>query len=261
MYRSRSTPLSVRRPLVNPFVRERQFVPRRTPRFFRKRVHATQRTGRRLSYERVDRPMSVNVVVERQHGDHMALVNNQDMTSFIGFPIRGFNEGRCRDYIKLLTLNVSGMITVRSLSTDAPMSSNGIVNGTFVLSFVLDKKPYLPDGVNTLPSFAELFGPFSAAYFNLRLLDSQRERFRLLGSVKKHVSCGADEVEVPFKFKRTLSTTRSTMWATFKDVDIGNSGGNYRNISKNAILVNYAFVSMHNIKCEPFVQYELSYFG
>ena len=218
--------------------------------------------GRKLSYDSVYRPLSVNTLVERQHGSHMTLASNSDITSFIEYPCRGINgEGRNRDYIKLLHLSTSGVLNVKVASSDQAMDGITRFNGVFVMCLLQDTKPYLPEGATTLPGYTELFGPYSSAYVNLHLLDSHKPRFRILGSIKKFISCGVDSVDIPFKLDLKLSNARFPLWASFKDAEAGNYGGNYKNIAKNAILVSYAMVSLHNLKCEPFVQFELRYMG
>nr|CAR64504.1 nuclear shuttle protein [Rhynchosia yellow mosaic virus] len=217
---------------------------------------------RKLNYERVERPLSVNVLVERQHGPHMALSNNHDSTSFVGFPVRGINgDGRSKEYIKLMQLNVSGVLNVKAAQGDQPMEGNDKLSGLFVITILLDRKPFLPEGVNQLPSYAELFGPYSSAYVNQHVLDVHKQRFRILGCIKKYVTCSGGAYYAPFKLNVKLSHNRFPLWAAFKDVDPGNCGGNYKNIAKNAILVSYAFVGMDSLKVEPFVQFELKYLG
>nr|ADW24247.1 NSP protein [Kudzu mosaic virus] len=255
------------------------FTPRATPRNYPRRfngqfkrklrpynrglnTYRKLRVARKLSYDPSVRPLSINTVVERQHGSHMTLGSNSDITSFVEYPVRGINgDGRSRDYIKLLHLSASGVINVKVASSDQVMDAGSRHNGVFVMSLLQDMKPFLPDGVNSLPTYAELFGPYSSAYVNMHLLDSHKQRFRILGSVKKFVSCGMDAVDIPFKLELKLSNGRYPLWASFKDAEEGNCGGNYRNIAKNAIIVSYAFVSLHSLKCEPFVQFELRYMG
>ncbi|WAB58492.1 nuclear shuttle protein [Cajanus scarabaeoides yellow mosaic virus] len=218
--------------------------------------------ARKLSFDRVERPLRTNVLVERQHGSHMALLTNNDITSFVEFPARGVNgDGRSKEYVKLLHLNVSGVLNVILSGGDQPMTANDKLNGLFVLTLILDRKPFLPDGVNQLPTYAELFGPYSSAYVNLQLLDTHKERFKILGSCKRYVRSGGGASYAPLKLAIKLSNQRYPLWAAFKDFDQMTSGGNYKNIAKNAILVNYAFVAMDNFKVEPFVQFELKYLG
>nr|WLD47588.1 nuclear shuttle protein [Rhynchosia yellow mosaic virus] len=252
----------------------RNFRTVRTPRTFNSRLRSpltSFRGGvkrrpymamRKLNFERVERPLGYNVLVERQHGTHMALSNNHDSTSFVGFPKRGINgDGRSRDYIKLMHLSVSGVLNVTPTQGDRPMEGTDKLSGLFVISILLDRKPFLPDGVNQLPSYAELFGPYSSAYGNQQLLDVHKQRFRILGCVKKFVTCNGGACFAPFKLNLKLSHRRFPLWAAFKDVDPGNCGGNYKNIAKNAILVSYAFVGMDSLKVDPFVQFELKYLG
>nr|AGS77206.1 BV1 [Mungbean yellow mosaic virus] len=199
---------------------------------------------------------------EVQHGSHMSLEKNTDVSSFVQYPARGINgDGRCRDYIKLLKLDVSGVINIKSSNGDQDMEPGDKLSGLFILTVLLDKKPYLPEGVNKLPSFAELFGPYSAAYANMHLLDSQKPRFKVLGTIKKFVNCTPGTLYGPLKLNMPLSRRKCPLWTTFKDPDQGNCGGNYKNISKNAIVLSYAFISMHSLIVEPYFQFELKYVG
>ncbi|CAF29515.1 BV1 protein [Horsegram yellow mosaic virus] len=218
--------------------------------------------SRRLSYERIERPLSTNTIVEVQHGSHMSLQKNTDIASFVQYPVRGINgDGRSRDYIKLLKLDVSGVINVKTTSIDHTMDPSDKLSGLFVLTILLDRKPYLPEGVNTLPGFSELFGPYASAYANMHLLDSQKNRFKVLGIVKKFVGCASGAIYAPINKCIPLSKRKYPLWATFKDPDQGNCGGNYKNISKNAIVMSYAFISLHSLSVEPYVQFELKYLG
>nr|QHD57810.1 nuclear shuttle protein [Mungbean yellow mosaic virus]QPK40967.1 nuclear shuttle protein [Mungbean yellow mosaic virus] len=218
--------------------------------------------SRKLGYDRVDREFRKNSIVEVQHGSHMSLDKNTDISSFVQYPTRGINgDGRSRDFIKLLNLDVSGVINVKPTGSDHIMEPGDKMNGLFVLSILLDKKPYLPDGVNTLPSFAELFGPYAAAYANMHLLDTQKQRFKVLGTIKKYCSCTSGAIYAPLKLRLRLSKPKCPLWTTFKDPELGNCGGNYKNISKNAIVISYAFISMHSLLVEPYVQFELQYIG
>nr|UVJ88600.1 coat protein [Mungbean yellow mosaic India virus] len=218
--------------------------------------------SRKLSYDRVEREMRTNSIVEVQHGSHMSLEKNTDVSSFVQYPARGINgDGRCRDYIKLLKLDVSGVINIKSSNGDQDMEPGDKLSGLFILTVLLDKKPYLPEGVNKLPSFAELFGPYSAAYANMHLLDSQKPRFKVLGTIKKFVNCTPGTLYGPLKLNMPLSRRKCPLWTTFKDPDQGNCGGNYKNISKNAIVLSYAFISMHSLIVEPYFQFELKYVG
>nr|AIP87535.1 nuclear shuttle protein [African cassava mosaic virus]AIP87537.1 nuclear shuttle protein [African cassava mosaic virus] len=224
--------------------------------------HTRPCVRRRLSYEPVERPLVHNVLCEKQHGDVFNLQQNTSYTSFVTYPSRGpSGDGRSRDYIKLQSMSVSGVIHAKAICNDDPMEVSPVVNGVFVFSVIMDTKPYLPAGVQALPTFEELFGSYSAGYVNLRLLNNQQHRYRVLHSVKRFVSSSGDTKVSQFRFNKRLSTRRYTIWASFHDVDPVNAGGNYRNISKNAILVSYAFVSEHSMSCKPFVQIETSYVG
>nr|AQS23370.1 NSP [Desmodium mottle virus] len=218
--------------------------------------------SRSLTYERVERPLGYKCLMERHHGDAFALTSNCDTTSFISYPVRALSgEGRSRDYIKLLSIRASGVINVKGLVKHDAMERSTNFSGVFVMALVMDMKPYLPEGSNQLPSFVELFGPYSSAYVTLRLLDNQTSRFRILTSVSKMVYTQDDSRVLQFKCYRRFTHSRYPIWASFYDHDIGNSGGNYRNISRNAVLVSYAFVSEQSMSCVPFVQFETRYIG
>nr|UFI07296.1 nuclear shuttle protein [Mungbean yellow mosaic India virus] len=218
--------------------------------------------SRKLSYDRVEREMRTNSIVEVQHGSHMFLEKNTDVSSFVQYPVRGINgDGRCRDYIKLLKLDVSGVINIKSSNGDQDMEPGDKFRRLILLIVSGDKKPSSPEGVNKFLSFDELFGPYSAAYANIHLLDSQKPRFKVLGTIKKFVNCTPGTLYGPLKLSVPLSRRKCPLWTTFKDPDQGNCGGNYKNISKNAIVLSYAFISMHSLIVEPYFQFELKYVG
>ncbi|ANJ70962.1 BV1 [Cotton yellow mosaic virus] len=227
-------------------------------------VSRTRKVNRRLFTEPTKVVLRKQYLEEIQHGPSFSLRSASGMTTYVTYPTRYTNgDGRAGDYIKVLNLKTSGRIRVRQNSTqgDVSMGVHDGIMGTFIMCFIRDKRPDASDGVNALPTFKDFFGSYEAAYGDVRVVDHLRERYRLMSFIKLDVSFNSLEGQRSFRHMLSISTNRYPIWASFKDSDPTNSGGNYKNISKNATLISYAWVSERDSTCQIYSQMLLSYLG
>nr|UOF93272.1 nuclear shuttle protein [Chayote yellow mosaic virus] len=232
----------------------------------RRRAQCTKspKVKRRLFTEQNKPALRKQYLEEVQHGPSHSLRSASGLTTYVTFPTRYTNgDGRAAEYIKLLTLRTSGRIRVRQNSSqgDVSMGVHDGIMGTFVMCFIRDKRPDVSESVTALPTFKDFFGSYEAVYGDVRVVDHLRDRYRLMASVKLDVTFNAVEGQRSMRHVLPISTTRYPIWAAFKDVDLTNSGGNYKNISKNAILITYAWVSERDSVCDIYSQFLLSYLG
>ncbi|UED98949.1 nuclear shuttle protein [Begomovirus pyrenacanthae] len=221
------------------------------------------RVNRRLSYEQPRAIYSRRSIEDIHSGPTFTLPNQCDFTSYVTLPSYGVegNGGRSFDHIKLMNLRVSGTVNVTAGIGDDPMGSSAGLNGIFILSVIIDKKPFLPEGVNALPTFKELFGEYESIYGRPSLKENIRYRYRLLGSTKQYLKTEDVDIQRPFNLRLTISNNRISVWASFHDADSNSCLGNYKNINKNAIIVNCAWVSLVSSKCKVYSQFVLNYIG
>nr|AGQ20259.1 BV1 [East African cassava mosaic Cameroon virus] len=219
--------------------------------------------NRRITFDSAKQVYSRRSIEDVHSSTNLQLSNQGDHTSYVNFPSLGVdgNGGRCFDHIKLLNLRVSGTVSVTQTGGDDPMGEESLLRGIFVMAVVVDKKPFVPEGVSTLPTYKELFGEYDTVYGNPRLKENIRHRYRLLGTVKRYVTTDETHVQKPLNLRRRLSNTRYPVWSSFKDLDSSSTGGNYKNINKNAILVSYVWVSLSRSKCDVYAQFVLNYVG
>ncbi|AEI91434.1 nuclear shuttle protein [West African Asystasia virus 1] len=229
---------------------------RRTP----SRMHIRPPVNRALTFEQPKKTYVSRSLEDIHSVKEMS--NQADFTTFVSFPPLSHDgtTGRSFDHIKLLSLRISGTLQIKHVSQD-PMDASNAFEGIFICSVLLDKRPFLADGVNSLPVFQELFGAYECVYGTPRIKANVAHRFRLLGSVKKYVSGDGTRSQLPFSFRRRISTRRYPIWSSFKDPEPNQTGGNYRNVVKNALIVNYAWVSLNSSKCTLYGQNVLHYVG
>nr|QDQ68953.1 nuclear shuttle protein [Pepper yellow vein Mali virus]QDQ68955.1 nuclear shuttle protein [Pepper yellow vein Mali virus] len=214
-----------------------------------------------LNYDPPLKTYKRKYIEEIQTGTGYSMQNNGCYTSFLSYPSLGVgSEGRTTDHIKLLNLSISGTIQVTGDVGD------GIVpimpfNGVFVMAIICDMKPGLPDNSIKLPEFKEFFVGYDNVYGMIRLKENIRYRYRLIGVVKKYIKCDGGHLQLPFKFRSQISSKRYPIWAAFKDAEPSNCGGNYRNISKNALLCSCAWVSLSGSTCDVYSHFMLNYVG
>ncbi|AAD40950.1 movement protein [East African cassava mosaic Cameroon virus] len=219
--------------------------------------------NRRITFDSAKQVYVRRSIEDVHSGANMQLANQGQQTSYVNFPSLGVdgNGGRCFDHIKLLNLRVSGTVSVTQMGGDDPMGEQSLLRGIFVMAVIVDKRPFVPEGVNTLPTFKELFGEYDTVYGNPRLKDNIRHRYRLLGTVKQYITTEEAHVQKPVNLRRKLSNSRYPVWSSFKDLDASSTGGNYKNVNKNAILVSYVWVSCERSKCDVYAQFVLNYVG
>nr|AIP87773.1 nuclear shuttle protein [South African cassava mosaic virus] len=242
------------------------YVARATPYVHRKtsfKQTSKSRVPRKLAYES-PKVLYVRRALEDVHnGASMKLPQQGDHTSYVTLPCRGIdgNGGRSVDHIKLLSLRVSGTVNVSEVGGDDNMGERTTMRGIFFMACLVDKKPFVPEGVSTLPTFKELFGEYESVYGMPRLKENVRHRYRVIGTSKLYITTDEEHIQKPFSLRRRLSGGKYPIWSSFKDVDNSSTGGNYKNINKNAILVSYVWVSLCRTTCDVYSQFVLNYVG
>nr|UFT26560.1 nuclear shuttle protein [Bean leaf crumple virus] len=206
--------------------------------------------------------MSVQRVHENQFGPEFVMSHNTSISTFINFPnLGGTQPNRIRSYIKLKHLRFKGTVKVERVHTDVNM--NGLspnIDGVFTLVIVIDRKPHL-GASGGLHSFDEIFGARIHSHGNLAIVPHLKDRYYIRHMLKRVLSVEKDTMIIDLEGSTMLSNRRFNMWSTFKDNDIDSCNGLYDNISKNAILVYYCWMSDTMSKASTFVSYDLDYVG
>ncbi|AHF50418.1 NSP [Jatropha mosaic virus] len=197
-----------------------------------------------------------------QYGPEFAMAHNSAISTYITYPSLGKTEpSRSRSYIKLRGLRFKGTVKIERVQADVNMDgSTPKVEGVFSLVVVVDRKPHLgPSGC--LHTFDELFGARIHSHGNLSVTPSLKERYYIRHVCKRVLSVEKDTLMVDVEGSISLSNRRFNCWSTFKDVDRESCNGVYDNISKNALLVYYCWMSDTVSKASTFVSYDLDYVG
>ncbi|APO13833.1 nuclear shuttle protein [Common bean severe mosaic virus] len=220
---------------------------------------------RRLNYGsnvHDDSKMSSKRIHENQYGPDFVLAHNAAISTFISYPHLGKTEpNRSRSYIKLKRLRFKGTVKFERVHADVNM--DGLcpkIDGVFSLVIVMDRKPHL-SASGVLHTFDELFGARIHSHGNLCITPALKDRFYIRHVLKRVVSVEKDTAMIDLDGSIGLSTRRFNCWATFKDLDHDSSNGVYDNISKNAILVYYCWMSDAMSKASTFVSFDLDYVG
>ncbi|APB03053.1 NSP [Common bean mottle virus] len=199
---------------------------------------------------------------ENQFGPEFVMGQNGAISTFISFPQLGKNKpNRTRSYIKLKRLRLKGTVKIERVRND--MNMDGIsskIEGVFSMVVVVDRKPHLGPSGN-LPTFEDLFGARINSHGNLAIIPSMEDRFYIRHVTKRVLSVDNDTMMIDVEGYTKLSNRRYNMWSTFKDIDHESSNGAYDNISKNAILVYYCWMSDNMSKASTFVSFDLDYVG
>ncbi|AFZ77097.1 NSP [Sida ciliaris golden mosaic virus] len=206
--------------------------------------------------------MTSQRIHENQYGTDFAMAHNTAVQTFISYPsISKSLPNRTRSYIKLKRLRFKGTVKIERVPTDVNMDCSAPkTEGVFSLVVVVDRKPHLtPAG--GLHTFDELFGARINSHGNLCISPSLKDRFYIRHVLKRVLSVEKDTVMVDIEGSTPLSNRRFNCWATFKDLDIETRKGVYDNISKNALLVYYCWMSDTVSKASIFVSYDLDYIG
>nr|AGH29746.1 nuclear shuttle protein [Tomato chlorotic mottle virus] len=209
-----------------------------------------------------DSKMSSHRIHENQYGPDFVLGHNTAISTFITYPSLGKSEpNRIKSYIKLKRLRFKGTVKIERVPTDLNM--NGFpakIDGVFSLVIVVDRKPHLsPSG--SLYTFDELFGARIHSHGNLAIIPSLKDRFYIRHVAKRVLSVEKDSNMIDVEGTTTLSSRRYNCWANFRDFDHESCNGVYANISKNALLVYYCWMSETVSKASTFVSFDLDYIG
>nr|ATI96932.1 nuclear shuttle protein [Pepper golden mosaic virus] len=199
---------------------------------------------------------------ENQYGPEFVMAHNASISTFINYPLLGKNPpNRSRSYIKLKRLSFKGTVKIERVHADVHM--DGVcskIEGVFSLVIVVDRKPHLsPSG--SLHTFDEVFGARILSHGNLAITAAFKDRYYVRHVLKRVLSVEKDSVMVDIEGCTSLSNKRFNCWATFKDLEHDTCNGVYGNISKNAILVYYCWMSDVMSKASTFVTYDLDYVG
>ncbi|AAC09258.1 movement protein [Potato yellow mosaic Trinidad virus] len=199
---------------------------------------------------------------ENQYGPDFSIAHNTAVSTFISYPdISKSLPNRTRSYIKLKRLRFKGIVKVERVHAGMNIDcSVPKTEGVFSLVIVVDRKPHLgPSG--GLPTFDELFGARIHSHGNLAIVPSLKDRFYIRHVLKRVLSVDKDTMMVDIEGVAALSNRRFNCWASFKDLDIESRKGVYDNISKNALLVYYCWMSDTVSKASTFVSFDLDYIG
>nr|WNZ75869.1 nuclear shuttle protein [Passionfruit severe leaf distortion virus] len=206
--------------------------------------------------------MSGQRIHENQFGPEFVMGHNTAISTFITFPSLGKTEpNRTRSYIKLKRLRFKGTVKIERVHTDVIMDgSSPKTEGVFSLVVVVDRKPHLGSS-GCLHTFDELFGARIHSHGNLAISPSLKDRFYIRHVLKRVLSVEKDTLMVDLEGTTSLSNRRFNCWSSFKDIDRDTCNGVYANISKNALLVYYCWMSDSSSKASTFVSYDLDYIG
>nr|AVP27527.1 NSP [Boerhavia golden mosaic virus] len=226
-----------------------------------KRYGGRPRNSNALKYADMPR-MSPQRLHENQFGPEFVMSHNTAISTFINFPHLGKSEpNRTRSYIKLTRLRLKGTVKVERVHADVNMDGMAPkIEGVFSMVIVIDRKPHLGSS-GCLHSFDELFGARIHSHGNLSITPAHKDRFYIRHVLKHVLSVEKDSTMVDLQGSMSLSNRRSSCWATFNDHDHDSSNGVYANISRNAILVYYCWMSDVMSKASTFVSFDLDYVG
>ncbi|ABI85399.1 BV1 [Corchorus yellow spot virus] len=224
--------------------------------------HDGKRRGSRYVKPNDEPKMSVQSIHENQYGTDFVMAHNSAISTFISYPDLGKMEpGRSRSYIKLKRLRFKGTVKIERVQSDMNMDGTlPKIEGVFSLVVVVDRKPHLgPSGC--LHTFDELFGAIIHSHGNLSIVPSLKDRYYIRHVFKRVLSLENDTLMVDVEGSTALSNRRFNCWSTFKDVDRDACKGVYDNISKNALLIYYCWVSDTPSKASNYVSFDLDYVG
>nr|UFT26595.1 nuclear shuttle protein [Rhynchosia mottle virus] len=209
-----------------------------------------------------DAKMSSQRIHENQYGPDFVMSHNGAVSSYISYPDLGKTEpNRKKSFIMLKRLRFKGTVKIERVHADVNMDGlSPKVEGVFSLVIVVDRKPHL-SASGCLHTFDELFGARIHSHGNLCITPSLKDRYYVRYVLKRVLSVEKDSLMVDLEGSTSLSNRRYNCWSTFKDLDHDSCNGVYDNISKNALLVYYCWMSDVVSKASTFVSYDLDYLG
>nr|QNG62349.1 NSP [Tomato golden vein virus] len=229
--------------------------------YYFKRTDGKHRSGNSNQVNE-DIKLSQQRIHDNQFGPEFVMGHNTAISTFITFPSLCKTEpGRSRAYIKLKRLRFKGTVKIERVHADVTM--DGIIpkiEGVFSMVVVVDRKPHLSSS-GCLHTFDELFGARIHSHGNLAVTPSLKERFYIRHVWKKVISVEKDSMMVDLEGTTSLSNKRFNCWSAFKDLDRDSCNGVYANISKNALLVYYCWMSDTMSTASSFVSFDLDYVG
>ncbi|ANY43215.1 nuclear shuttle protein [Croton golden mosaic virus] len=199
---------------------------------------------------------------ENQYGPEFVMSHNSSIATFISYPCVSKSEpNRSRSYIKLKRLRFKGTVKIERVLSDMNMDGTiSKIEGVFSLVIVVDRKPHLaPSGC--LHTFDELFGARIHSHGSLNITPALKDRYYIRHVFKRVVSVEKDTMMIDVEGSTMLSSRRYNCWSTFKDLDHESCKGVYDNISKNALLVYYCWMSDCMSKASCYVSFDLDYIG
>nr|CRI68650.1 Nuclear shuttle protein [Pepper huasteco yellow vein virus]CRI68652.1 Nuclear shuttle protein [Pepper huasteco yellow vein virus] len=220
------------------------------------------RRGKQLKKSDDVLKMSSQRIHENQYGPEFVMSHNTSISTFINYPQMGKTQpNRSRSYIKLKCLHFKGTVKIERVGADLNMAGlSPKIEGVFTLVVVVDRKPHLSPTGN-LHTFDELFGARIHSHGNLAVTPTLKERFYIRHVLKRVISVETDTMMQDLEGSTGLSNRRFNCWSTFKDLDPSACNGVYDNISKNALLVYYCWMSDAMSKASTFVSFDLDYVG
>ncbi|QFG39765.1 nuclear shuttle protein [Pepper blistering leaf virus] len=233
---------------------------------FKRSYSAKRIDGKRISSKQKhvneDSKMSHQRIHENQYGPEYVMGHNNAISTFITFPSLGKTEpNRVRSYIKLKRLRFKGTVKIERVHAEVTMDGpSPKIEGVFSLVVVVDRKPHL-SASGSLHTFDELFGARIHSHGNLAISASLKDRFYIRHVMKRVLSVEKDSLMVDLEGTTSLSNRRFTCWSSFRDLERDSCNGVYSNISKNALLVYYCWMSETMSKASTFVSFDLDYVG
>nr|QVX19378.1 nuclear shuttle protein [Macroptilium yellow spot virus] len=206
--------------------------------------------------------MSVQCIHENQFGPEFVMAHNSAISTFITYPSVGKTvPSRSRSYIKLKRLRFKGTVKVERVIPNVSMDGTSPkIEGVFSMVIVVDRKPHLSSS-GCLHTFDELFGARIHSHGNLAITAALKDRFYIRHVFKRVMSVEKDSTMVDIEGATTMSYRRFNCWANFRDLERDSCNGVYANISKNALLVYYCWMSDSVSKASTFVSFDLDYVG
>ncbi|ALK27178.1 nuclear shuttle protein [Melochia mosaic virus] len=206
--------------------------------------------------------MTPQRIHENQFGPDFVMGHNTAISTFITYPTIGKNEPcRSRSYIKLKRLRFKGTVKIERVQADVLMDGPlPKIEGVFSLVVVVDRKPHLSSS-GCLHTFDEIFGARINSHGNLAISPAFKDRFYIRHVLKRVISVEKDSMMMDLEGTTSLSNRRYNCWSSFRDLERESCNGVYANISKNALLVYYCWMSDTLSKASTFVSFDLDYVG
>nr|QAV52498.1 nuclear shuttle protein [Chino del tomate Amazonas virus] len=233
---------------------------------FRRQSPVKVNDGRRRQLQALkssDEPkMTTQRMHENQFGPDFTLAHNTAVSTYISYPdVSKALPNRARSYIKLKRLRFKGTVKVEQVHSDVNMDGSAPkTEGVFSLVVVVDRKPHLGTAGRLL-TFDELFGARINSHGNLAIIPTLKDRYYIRHVLKRVLSVDKDSTMIDVEGSIPLSSRRFNCWSTFKDIDVDSRKGVYDNISKNALLVYYCWMSDVVSNASSFVSFDLDYVG